>query len=224
MWRRCCRCCKKQEKQADLSEHSLHPSEQELQGVIKDLQTSRTALEAERAKTAGLMQQKAEVEAEHAIYQATVRDLLTRVEEMKGRKLDLSQLQDTSEALRQQVADLIEQRSRQKTQLEDRSKHLAELRESALSLHSQCEALIGKKRQAEKDSEKAKLRLEAAQTALTKLKTRESEIARQTSKVVESSRTQARRSRLLTLHLIWSRVLLHRQSRAWHHWSRSKSE
>ena len=224
MWRRCCRCCKKQEKQADLSEHSLHPSEQELQGVIKDLQTSRTALEAERAKTAGLMQQKAEVEAEHPIYQATVRDLLTRVEEMKGRKLDLSQLQDTNEALRQQVADLIEQRSRQKTQSEDRSKHLAELRESALSLHSQCEALIGKKRQAEKDSEKAKLRLEAAQTALTKLKTRESEIARQTSKVVESSRTQARRSRLLTLHLIWSRVLLHRQSRAWHHWSRSKSE
>lgn len=217
MWRRCC-CCKKTEKKTDLSERSSHPFEQELQGVIKDLQTAHTALEAEKAKTAGLVHQKAEAEAEHPIYQATARELLTRIENLKGQRLALADLQDSNESLRLQIAALLEQRSQEKNQLEGRNKHLEELQENALSLHSQCETLIGKKRQAEKDSERAKSRLEAAQITLVKLKTRESEIARQTAKVTESSRSQARRSRLLTLHLIWSRLLLNRQARALHRW------
>ena len=223
MWRRCCCCCcKKETRQAEISERSSHPSEQELQGVIQDLQTAQTALEAEKARTAGLIVQKEEVVAEHPIYKATARELTTRLSELKAKEQDLLQLQDTNESLRMQVANLLELRSHEKSQQDDHSKRVTESRDTALSLRSQFEAITSKKRQAEKDSDRVKSRLESAQTALAKLKTRENEIARQTSKVAETSRTQIRRARLLTLQLIWSRVLLNSQLHAFHHWNRSK--
>ena len=225
MWRRCCCCCcpkQTSRRQPDLSERPSQISEHELQGLNHDLEALHSTLESERERGSELEKQREEALAENQIYKATERELKSRLDLMKTKERESRKLQENNEALKVQAAKLMEARTMEKTHHDHRVKSLSDLKDSAASLRTQTEALTAKKRSMEKDVERAKSRLEAAQNTLGKLKARESEIARHTSKAVESSRALARRTQLLNLQLIWSRVLLNSQRRCFHHWQETK--